>query len=255
MWSGYCYFNYRLNFDTIVKIFLREFVSVQEAFGIEEPWNSESLDLKRWYKAISVWWYMCTCGRFQSSKMIGSFDVCGRTVIILVAWAWSTVSRSSWSWRTSLRRSIFVSRVRSRSVSMTRVTSLRWSIRRYLWRASWSGVYFINIISWSCVFWRSSVSVIVITVSRCVAKTALWSVVFVSKFIVSCTSISTSIVISICSIIERITKVLYKRHSRRLCCSIGFSFIFVVSLFLETYWDRVICSVTIGTKFFRWRFS
>ena len=159
-------------------------------------------------------------------------------------------TRIYWPWRRSRRRSVFVSRVRSRSVFMTRVTSLRWSLRRYLRRATWTGMFFIGIISWSSVFWRSSVSVIVITVSRCKAIPVLWSVVFVCIIFVSWTSISISIFISIWSIIERITKVLYKRFLSELWCSIGFSFIFVVSLFLETCWDRVICSVTKETRFY-----
>ena len=86
--------------------------------------------------------------------------------------------------------------------------------------------------------------VITKTVSRSRTISVLWIALFVIN-ISRCTSSSISCNISFFSIIRWRTKILYKGSLRRFWSSISFSFAFIMSLFFETSWDRLICFVTI----------
>ena len=166
---------------------------------------------------------------------------------------WSERSRLSWLRRRTIWRSVlwklYISRVRTWFISMARILSVWWSIWRSVWWTMRTWISFIVFISWSVKLWRSSSSVISVSVSRVRAISIFWLFIAICITMTWCTSTTVSI-IRICRFVifsvkiivtRRRTEVLYKWFLRRFRSSIGVSFVFIISLFLETRRDGVIC--------------
>ena len=118
-------------------------------------------------------------------------------------WSRCEVSRIAWSWRWSKGKSIpkkvICSRIGTRFISMTRVMFLWRSIRRLIRRALRSRIYFIVVISWASIVWRSGTFVIFKAISRFRTISVLWGVIFVTESVARCVPTSISSIMSFCS--------------------------------------------------------